>query len=232
LRRCVINGIYFLIPTLIAVLVSFLVVRAAAIGLMLTGLDENRARFQALSAFSGTGFTTRESEAVINHPTRRRIIIWLMILGNAGVVTVIVTTTSSMLFSTGSGALLNGGLLLLGLFLIYKIMTWQKFITIWERFIESRLVKSPAFEEAPAEELLHLIEGYGLVKAPVGAGSEMAGKTLAGCRLTAKGLLVLGIEREGKWLPVPKATETIQVGDRLVVYGGLNLLRDLFALRK
>ncbi len=207
-------------------------VRAAAIGLMLTGLDENRARFQALSAFSGTGFTTRESEAVINHPTRRKIIIWLMILGNAGVVTVIVTTTSSMIFSTGSGALLNGGLLLLGLFLIYKLMTGQKIIGLWERFIEARLIKSPAFEEAPAEELLHLIEGYGLVKAPIGVESELVGKTLAGCRLTAKGLLVLGIEREGKWLPVPKATEEILAGDRMVVYGGLNLLRDLFNLKK
>jgi len=89
------GGIYFLAPTLFVILVSFLIVRAAAIALMMTGMDEKRARFQALSSFSGTGFTTKEAEFVMNHPVRRRIITWLMILGNAGIVTVIVTATSS-----------------------------------------------------------------------------------------------------------------------------------------
>ncbi|MCI2426715.1 hypothetical protein LM597_04835 [Candidatus Acetothermia bacterium] len=42
---------YFLLPTLLVVLAFLLVIRAAAIGLMMTGLDEKRARFQALSAF-------------------------------------------------------------------------------------------------------------------------------------------------------------------------------------
>lgn len=67
------GGIYFLLPTLLVIFFSSLIVRAAAIALMMTGMDEKRARFQALSAFSGTGFTTREAEFVINHPKRRRI---------------------------------------------------------------------------------------------------------------------------------------------------------------
>ena len=78
-------GLYMLIPTLIVIFVSFLVVRAAAIALMMTGMEEKRARFQALSAFSGTGFTTRDAEIVVNNPRRRQIITWLMILGNAGI---------------------------------------------------------------------------------------------------------------------------------------------------
>ena len=89
------GGLYFLLPTLFIILVSFLMVRAAAIALMMTGMDEKGLRFQFLSAFSGTGFITKEAEFVMNHPLRRRIISWLMILGNAGIVTVIVTTTSS-----------------------------------------------------------------------------------------------------------------------------------------
>jgi Trk-type K+ transport system membrane component len=90
------GGIYFLLPTLLVIFFSFLIVRAGAIALMMTGMDEKRARFQALSAFSGTGFTTREAEFVVTHPKRRRIVSWLMILGNAGIVTVIVTGTSSL----------------------------------------------------------------------------------------------------------------------------------------
>jgi len=90
------DGLYFLVPTLLVIFVSFLVIRAAAIALMITGMSEKRAGFQALSAFTGTGFTTKEAEHVVNNPLRRRIISWVMILGNVGIVTVIITATSSL----------------------------------------------------------------------------------------------------------------------------------------
>ena len=59
---------------LIAILVSFIVVRIGGFALQLTGIEPEIARFQALSAFSGTGFTTREAERVAGHKTRRRIV--------------------------------------------------------------------------------------------------------------------------------------------------------------
>ncbi|MGB8952865.1 MAG: hypothetical protein WCC06_09420 [Candidatus Aminicenantales bacterium] len=49
------SSLHFLFPTLIAIFISFLFVRAAAIALMLTGMEKKKAKFQALSAFSGTG---------------------------------------------------------------------------------------------------------------------------------------------------------------------------------
>lgn len=36
------------------------------------------------------------------------------------------------------------------------------------------------------------------------------------------------IEKGGHWIPTPKADETFQEGDRLVVYGPLNVLKALF----
>jgi Trk-type K+ transport system membrane component len=62
------GGLYFLLPTLLVIFISFLIIRAAAVALMMTGMDEKKAKFQALSAFSGTGFTTKEAESVINNP--------------------------------------------------------------------------------------------------------------------------------------------------------------------
>ena len=70
------SGMYFLFPTLLAILFSFLVVRGAAVALMMTGMEKKKARFQALSAFSGTGFTTKEAEFVVNHPQRRKVFIY------------------------------------------------------------------------------------------------------------------------------------------------------------
>ncbi len=222
------NGIYFLLPTLLTIFISFLIVRAAAIALMMTGLDEKRARFQALSAFSGTGFTTKEAELVVNHPLRRRIVTWLMILGNAGIVVVIITATSSLITSTGYNLPINALILLIGIYVIYRVATHKGFTRRWESFIEDRLTKIPQFEEGATEDLLHLLEGYGLVRAIIKENSPLVGSSLSESELSEKGLLVLGIERGKDWIPVPKAKEAIKEDDKLVVYGPLGVLKTLF----
>lgn len=223
------GGIYFLLPTLLVVFVSFLIVRAAAIALMMTGMDEKRARFQALSAFSGTGFTTREAEFMVNHPKRRRIVSWLMILGNAGIVTVIVTGTSSLATSKGFQVPINVVILAAGIFVIYKIATHKGFIRRWETYVEEKLTKSrPLLEEEASEDLLHLVEGFGLVRTTAKEGSPLIGSSLSQCELSEKGILVLGIERDKNWIPTPKAEETVKEGDKLIVYGRLDALKSLF----
>ena len=142
------SGMYMLIPTLLVIFLSFLIVRAAAIAFMMTGMDQKRARFQALSAFSGTGFTTKEAELIVNHPRRRQIASWLMILGNAGIVTVIVTATSSLVSSEGYQLPLNILILVVGAFLIYRIVIRTRFWRRWDSFVENRFVKSHVFEES------------------------------------------------------------------------------------
>ncbi len=221
-------GLYFIFPTLLVVMVSFLIVRAAAIALMMTGMDQKRAKFQALSAFSGTGFTTKEAESVVNHPKRRRIIGVLMITGNAGIVTLIVTTTSSIVTSHGYHIGINILVLLAGIYVIYRIATHKGFIRRWESFVEDKLVKSPTFEEESTEDLLHLIEGYGLVRTIVREDSFLVGRSLAAHKLSERGLLVLGIERGKNWIPIPKAMEKLKEGDKMVVYGRLDVLREVF----
>ena len=220
------SGIYFLFPTLLAILVSFLFVRAASIALMMTGLDKNRARFQALSAFSGTGFTTKEAESIVNHPQRRKIVRWLMMGGNAGLVTVIVAATSSMVTSQGYQLPMNFLILIIGILLIYKLAKIRGFTRKWEHFIEKKLIKSPAFEESAVEDLLHFLKGYGLVKKIILEESPLSGKSLADAKLNEKGILVLGIERDKVWIPTPKASEIINNGDDLVVYGPLKVLKS------
>jgi hypothetical protein len=217
---------YFLFPTLLAILISFLFVRGASIALMMTGLDKNKARFQALSAFSGTGFTTKESETIVNHPQRRKIVRYLMIMGNAGIVTVIVATTSSMVTSQGYQLPMNVLILAVGILLIYSLAKYRGFTRRWEHFIEQRLIKSPAFEESATEDLLHFLEGYGLVKKIVHEESAISGKSLAESKLNEKGILVLGIERNKVWIPTPKSSEKINQRDYLVIYGPLKVLKS------
>ena len=70
---------------------SVLIVRVATVSLQLTGLSAGVAKFQALSAFSGAGFTTNESELIVNFPIRRKIISYLVVLGNLGLTAILAT---------------------------------------------------------------------------------------------------------------------------------------------
>ena len=84
-----------LVSVLIVLTLSLLINRIATVALTLTGLSRQVASFQSRSAFTGVGFTTGEAEHIVSHPVRRRIIMLLMLLGNAGVV----TTISSLLLT-------------------------------------------------------------------------------------------------------------------------------------
>ena len=84
-----------LVSVFAIVVLSLLITRFAVLVLVVTGLSWESARFQARSALTGSGFTTSESEAVVDHPVRRRVIMRLMLIGNAGIVTVIASLVLS-----------------------------------------------------------------------------------------------------------------------------------------
>src|SRR6056297_365698 len=84
-------GFIGLVTLLVALGLSLIITRLATTALTLTGLSTEAARFQARSAFTGTGFTTSEAEKVVNHPVRRRIIMLLMIIRSAGLITIIIS---------------------------------------------------------------------------------------------------------------------------------------------
>jgi len=201
------TGIFLLIPAVIVMFVSFLVVRASTIALMMTGMDSKRAGFQSLSAFTGTGFTTKEAELVMHHPQRRRIISWLMILGNAGIVTVIFTATSSIVVSGTARWSIIIPIIAAAGFTLYMLTTHTNVGRRWDRFFERRITKSQLVEESTTEDLLHLIEGYGLIRVILTEDSPFIGSSLSDIRLKlpASELLILGLERGNHWIPVPKA---------------------------
>ena len=227
------SGLYLLLPTFLVIILSLLVVWAGGIALTMTGMEEKKARFQALSAFTRTGFTTREAELITSNPRRRTIVTWLMILGNAGIITVIVTATSSLASSTSGSAIGIGiGVLIASVVLIYFVAKYTPLVKIWGRFVEKRLVNSDFFEEGVSEDLLHLGEGYGLVKIFVMGGSPLIGLTLFEANTPENDFWVVGIERGKHWISLPRSREKIEEQDRLIVYGNTNQLKLIFGKRK
>ena len=70
---------------------STTIVRIASVALRHTGVPDHIARFQTVSALSGAGFTTNETEMIVNHPLRRKIITAAIIAGNIGLASVATT---------------------------------------------------------------------------------------------------------------------------------------------
>jgi hypothetical protein len=222
------GGLAFLIPTLILIVASAIVVKVGAVALRMTGLDAKRAKFQALSAFTGTGFTTRDSELVVRDDRRRRVIMTLMILGNAGFVSVLATLIGS--FAQVKKAVqvpIHLVAIIVCIFLVYLIGRRARLMRKLSDWIERRLAKWTGLQEIPVDEVFQLAEGYGVASIRVRPESEVVGHSLAEKALAEKDVLVLAIERDNKTIAAPKANEVIQRGDRLVCYGRLKVMKEI-----
>lgn len=217
------------IAVLILLVVLFaLVVKIGTVALRMTGLDEATASFQALSAYTGTGFTTSESEAIVEHPRRRRIIRVLMVLGNAGLASVVATLILSFSYleawqqASGAIALLGVALLILWRFAIGRSI--NRFL---DRVIAGRLGGVGYLGMTELTELLSLARGFGVASVEIADHNPVAGRTLRELAWTQQGVLVLAIERSRALLATPAADTTIQAGDRLICYGKVASMREV-----
>jgi hypothetical protein len=221
-----------LILILLVVGITVLVVKAGSVALRLTGMDESRANFQAISAVTGTGFTTRESELVAADPTRRKIVSFLMVFGNVVIVMLISLLVGSFAavartvekwyleYGISAAVLIVGGLLL------YLVLRSRGLTQRWNVWVNEKLTRRLKLRERPVAEVLALAEGHGVAEIRVEAASPCAGKALAQVGLRGAGLLVLAIRRGEEVLPSPSAAEHIRPGDHLICYGELSQMHD------
>jgi K+/H+ antiporter YhaU regulatory subunit KhtT len=203
---------------LVLLAIGLIITRVATVILEATGMSEPAARFQARSAFTGSGFTTRESESVVDHPIRRKVIMWLMLLGNAGIVA---AAGSLIIGFRGRGSdgwrmlELFGGLLL---FLYVSRSRWvdRKMAAV----IGGLLDRFTDLPKRDVDSLIGLADGYSVSEFAVRENDWIAGRTLAAAELRDEGVVVLGVLRhDGHYLGVPNAETSIRAGDTLIVYG-------------
>jgi len=212
---------------LIAILVSFIVVRIGGFALQLTGIEPDVARFQALSAFSGTGFTTREAERVVGNKNRRRIVTILIILGNAGMVTVIATLVAS--FTQVSGYMwffIRLAIIIGGIFGLYQLIIRSN---VGQRIVDrlQRPVINLILREAPAvEEVFHVEKDWAISLVMMKGSSKSIGLSVAD--ITVQGdIEILSINRAGTYLTKPDLEEKIVEGDRLLVYANKKAVKRI-----
>ncbi len=125
---------------LVILVVNLALTRIAAVALVHTGLGGETARFQARSAFTGVGFTTSEAEGIVTHPVRRRIVMWLMLVGNVGFVAVLSSLLLSLLgLDMDEGGWVTLGVLAGGLVLLAALATNARIDRTMNRAISEAL---------------------------------------------------------------------------------------------
>ncbi len=223
-----------LISFFVILIISLTIVRVAAIMLELTGISPDMAQFQSRSAFTGSGFTTRESETIVNHPVRRKIISSLMLIGNIGFVTFVSSLVLSFLtISSTEKAYLTFGILFGGLLLLFLISRSKLLNRILHRIIEKLLKRWRKIYVYDYESLLNLAGDFEVITIQVKPDSWMADATLAELKLSDEGVLVLAIRRsDGYFLGSPRGETVLYINDEVIAYGREASLKNLNDRRK
>jgi len=176
----------------IIIIVSLLINKIATKALVLSGLSRHSARFQSISAFTGVGFTTNEAEHIVNHSVRRKIVIVLMLLGNAGFVSAI-----SSLVITFAGVedqmtdFKNIAIILGGLFIIWLISKSQYLDFLLEKIIDAALRKYTDLNIMDYQKILDITGNYEVTELTIHENDWISGKTLSQCSLRDEGIVVL-----------------------------------------
>ena len=220
-----------LISLFIIIIVSIVVVRIGAIALELTGIPSDVATFQAQSAFSGTGFTTNEAEAIVNNPARRKIIRLLIMLGSAGLTSSIATLIMAFVGQSHREVANRGGILILGLLVVFLFARSKFIYRVMKHFITKILEAHTSLVLVDFQEILGLSQGYSISQFYVKKNSWIIGKPLKSLHIREEGILILTIKRQVKnqteIIGAPTADMVIKEGDELTCYGKVDAIKNL-----
>jgi hypothetical protein len=225
-----------LLIVLLLIVVFFLFVEIFTVLFMLTGLPERKARFQVISILTNTGFTTGESEIITSSRRRRRLATITMLFGYIYAVAIVSMIINALLAfeKSGDDDPIRAVLMLVGG--VSALLLLKRVPFVRDRF-EAMIRKfaSRAMFNATANPLL-VLDYYGesaIVEIRITDVPEpLKGKTLAESPLKSEyGLLVFAIKRAGETRHDVGPEDVLQQGDRIVLFGSLRSVHDLFRLK-
>jgi len=204
----------------------WLLIEILSIALKITGLELSKARFQIISILTHTGFTTRESELIVQHPVRRRIASILMIVSYVAQVTLI-TLLFDMIYSSKK-SFLNIFIIMVVILLFIIVVTKNKYILrrfeiITEKILTKR-VKN--IKESRIDKILNLSPEFSIYEIVIDSKSPICNKTLKEINLKKNFIQVLKVDRGYEVLDFPMADTKIFHGDRIIVYGKIESITE------
>jgi len=220
-----------LVSFFVLIIAYFIVVEIFTVLFRLTGLREDKARFQAVSCMTNSGFTTRESELILNSAARRNLARLMMLFGYLFAVSGVSLLVN--LFIRSSGDQINWMTILYSLIFLVVILVitrskWivRKFYELVERLAKNK-TKGTFCNNVRILEMFHdkLIAEVFVTCIP----PEIKAKTLLemNFRHTYK-LNILLIKRGNTIMDHVIASDEIKQVDRVLIYGSKSNIMDLF----
>jgi TrkA-C domain len=221
------------VALLLVIIVAALVcVRVGATALELTGMEPEKARFQALSAFTNTGFTTLETEEITNIPIRRKIIKVLIVFGHAGTVSVIATFATSLLQRNPLQTAMNVGIIVIALYVIYRLAFWHKLTKRMRDAFRNWLTNRYDLRTPSLEQMLKVAENFGVIRIVIQEGSTLVARPLSELGLKARKVQILSIDHGDEIIAVPQGHDMLRAGDTVICYGDVEAASELFAVHR
>lgn len=210
-----------LVVTFIVLLTIFiLIVDFFAVLFSLTGVPIEKARFQVVSLLTSTGFTTRESELIVQHPIRRKLALSLMLFSYGSTVTFIsfiVNLISKSLINTKSTVMFVVFIVLVTIFLKSSLMANIEYI------VENIVEHSKIWKKLNSKYLNIITKhkGYGICEVYLNDTSYLIGKSIRNSRLKDKEIQVLSIDKGHTLINFPSPDYIFEEDDKVTVYGNI-----------
>ncbi|HPJ94640.1 MAG TPA: TrkA C-terminal domain-containing protein [Deltaproteobacteria bacterium] len=215
---------------LVIIIASLVCVRAGATALELTGMEPEKARFQALSAFTNTGFTTFETEEITNISIRRKIVKVLIVFGHAGTVSVIATFATSLLQRNPLQTAVNIVIILVALYIIYRLAFWHNLTKRMKEAFRRWLIKRYDLRTPSLEQMLMVAENFGVIRLVIQEGSNLVARPLSELGLKGYKVQILSIDHHGDIIAIPQGQDILHTGDVVICYGDVKAAKELFSI--
>ena len=228
--------------TSVILILSFIVIYVIVIQIYsvlfrITGLTKEKARFQAISLLTNSGFTTSESEIITSDRFRRRIAIAAMLNGYAFSV-IIVSLIINVILSLKEDLQEETLVFMLYAFSVFVVLIIITQIPLLKRLFEKfiQFVATKVLRRNKNENIIIMLDNYGrdsMAEVDLNRVPEfMVDTPLVEMKIKEKyHLNVLMVKRQGKVIDVNRDT-IFKKGDRLVVFGSTASIGNVFNKRK
>lgn len=207
---------------LVVITVWLFVLWFGSLALEATGMERSRARFQAISALTGTGFTTREAENIVGHPRRRLIISWMMFLGSVGIILFLLLMFVLIVIGAKPSKPTSTFIYILSAIpaVVLLVLFWLGVLDKLGTVIVNRLKRSKYFRpELSNTEIIYEAAEHSLARLTIGRAAPEVGSKISDTSLAKADVRVLAIERGDKVIFYPETKEIVEAGDHLIYFG-------------
>lgn len=226
------NLVASIILILVTIILYISMIRVFSVLFRFTGLTKEKAKFQAISLLTNSGYTTSESEIITNNRSRRKIAVACMITGtifNVLIVSLLINilVNINLKEKISFDVLLISFVVFLFIVIVMKIPFMQK---LGERIITK--IAGKLREKKNLKNIITVLDIYGknaIVEVQLNVlPSFMEDKTIAESKLKSKySLNVIIIQRNNRMISV-RADTMMEKHDKIVLFGPVMNIRDLF----